>query len=70
MNWQEAINESIKGTATRTLDSKNGIKSVIIRYKDGSGYKLVSNNGKLDSFLCRPAQRFEMDGFDDWGPSE
>ena len=70
MNWQEAIKESKKGTATRVVNNGNGLKRIIIRYKDGSGYLLASKAGKVDYFLSRPAQNFEMEGFTDWQPSE
>ncbi len=68
MDWQQAIKKSPKGTATR-IEKDGFIKSTITRYKDGSGYNLVSSNGKVDFFLSRPAQNYELDGFTDWEPS-
>lgn len=68
MDWEKAIEESVKGTATRIIEYGND-KNTIVKYKDGSGYNLVSNNGKVDFFLSRPAADFELNGFDDWQPS-
>lgn len=69
MEWPLAIEKSKKGTATRITEYDNGLKKIIIRYKDCSGFTLFSNNGKIDYFLSRPAQGFEMNGFKDWQPS-
>ncbi len=70
MEWTLAIEKSKKGTATRVIMNGDGSKRTIIRYNDGSGFCLASNNGKVDFFLSRPAQDFEMNGFKDWQPSE
>lgn len=71
MTWQEAISKSTNGNAIRIMKSKKDeVKRTILRYKDGSGYCLASKDGKVDFFLSRPAQDFEMDGFTDWEPSE
>ncbi len=69
MDWKDAINTSKKGTATRIIEN-GSLKTAIIKYRDGSGYSLVSNNGKVDHFLSRPAADFELEGFTDWEPSK
>jgi TusA-related sulfurtransferase len=70
MEWTKAIEESKKGTAIRIIHGDNGSKRTIIKYKDGSGYCLASQNGKVDYLMSRPAQEFEMNGFNDWQPGE
>jgi len=69
MNWQEAIQESKKGTATRVEESK-GKKYTTIKYKDGSGFLLVGENMKVDFSNSREATSKELNGFTDWKPSE
>lgn len=69
MVLNEAIKQSKKGIATRTSYNKDGMKKVIIGYKDGAGYCLHSDNGKVDFFLSRPAVSSELRGHDDWEPS-
>ena len=69
MNWQDAIKESKKGSATRIIIGKDGLKRTIIKHSDGSGFCLVSKNGVIDYFLSRLAANFEMDEYLDWEPS-
>lgn len=69
MNWQEAIQDSKKGTATR-VEEKNGKIYTTIRYKDGSGFLLVGENMKVDFSNSREAMSKELNGFTDWQPSE
>tara|TARA_B110001450_G_scaffold251786_1_gene272399 strand:+ start:284 stop:493 length:210 start_codon:yes stop_codon:yes gene_type:complete len=69
MNWQEAIQESKKGTATRVEESK-GKKYTTIKYKDDSGFLLVGENMKVDFSNSREATSKELNGFTDWKPSE
>lgn len=68
MTWQEAIKHSEKGTATHIL-SRDGFKRTYIMYKDGSGYILVSKNGKVDFELSRPMEYPEISNYVDWQPS-
>ena len=69
MNWQEAIKESKKGTATR-FEEKNGKRYTTIKYIDGSGFLLVGGNMKVDFSNSREATSKELNGFNDWQPSE
>lgn len=54
MNWQEAIQKSKKGTATR-VEEKNGKRYTTIKYKDGSGFLLVGENMRIDFSNSREA---------------
>jgi len=68
MDWRDAINQSKKGTASRVL--KEGDKTLTtIRYRDGSGYRLVAVNGGVVFNLCGEVPQHKMDGFTDWKPS-
>lgn len=69
MNWQEAIQKSKKGTATR-VEENNRKRYTTIRYKDGSGFLLVGENMKVDFSNSREATSKELNGFTDWQPSE
>ena len=69
MNWQEAIQKSKKGTATR-FEEKNGKRYTTIKYKDGSGFLLVGENIKIDFNNSREATSKELNGFTDWQPSK
>lgn len=69
MTVQEAIDLSDIGTAFRETETDSH-KTTIIGYKDGSGYCIVSAGGKMDYFLSRPANIFEMTGNHDWKPSK
>jgi hypothetical protein len=68
MHWQEAIQKSKKGTATRT-EEKQGRTITTIRYKDGSGFVLTAEKMNVDFSNSREAQSEELNGFTDWEPS-
>jgi hypothetical protein len=69
MDWKVAIALSEKGTATRKQKVENRDET-FIRYKDGSGFKIVAVNGKVDFELSRTVGFKEVDGYDDWQPSK
>ena len=69
MDWQKAISESKKGTATRRQKNGNKIET-FVRYKDGSGYRLVSENGIVIYRLSGEVQSNKLEGFTDWQPSK
>ncbi len=69
MHWQEAISKSKAGTATRVV-KKDSRKETYIRYSDGSGYKLVSENGKVNFDESRIVEDYKLEGFTDWKPSK
>lgn len=69
MNWQEAISKSKKGSATRK--QKNGKwDETFLRFRDGSGYKLVAENGVVNYRLSTSElPKEKLDGYTDWQPS-
>lgn len=68
MKWQEALEQSSKGTATRK--QKHGLfDETIIAYRDGSGYKIVALNGKVNYDLSDAVKKEELDLYSDWQPS-
>jgi len=70
MNRIQAIEQSEKGTATRTIYPSTGFKETIIAYKDGTGFVLVSLMGKVQHEACRAAKNSELEGFYHWEPSK
>lgn len=69
MNWQEAIQKSTKGTATR-IEKRGTKRYTTVRYKDGSGFVLVGEKHKVDFSNSREATSKDLNGFTDWLPSE
>ena len=75
MEWNKAIEESKKGTAFRihkeNVENINANRKItIIRYKNGTAYRLVSELGKVNFVLSGGAKDYEINGFTDWKPSE
>ena len=70
MDWQLAIQKSDKKSAKRIELLPNGKKKTIIRYDDGSGFIVISKNGRTEFEHCREAMSNELEGYLDWQPSE
>jgi len=68
MEKSEAIKASKKGTATN-ISHQGMYKITRIAYKDGSGFVMYSQNGKVDFFLSRPMTPLELKFKADWQPS-
>ncbi len=73
MEWKEAIKESKFGSATRVHrenpNKKLNRKIRVIRHKDGSAYRLVSEGGKVNFDLSGEALVDEYSCHYDWKPS-
>lgn len=69
MYWQEAIKQSKKGTAIRKQKNGNHDET-FVRYDDGSCFKLVAENGKVLYGFSKEIEPKEIEGYDDWKPSE
>lgn len=67
MNWQRAVTESKKNTATREVEHR-GFKEIFICYSDGTGIRMVSSNGKITQ-PARDATPGEINS-EDWEPSK
>lgn len=69
MHWQEAIKQSKKGTAFRKV-KQDDFDVTYVRHDDGSCFKLFARDGKVNFDKSRDAEPKEIDGFNDWLPSE